>query len=228
MCSPSHECDVCHEDAEERGEAIGCRRCPKSYHRGCLPDALYNAPNRRVWISNRELRAWHCSPSLLRRAPQLVSATEHPVLEMRNASCVEKCLLYSATLDTTCAFAVLPCSHMSKSECMSYLYHVLVLAAEEMVILSDGAVECHLERSLVYCLAHPIAAGDESPLHARPLFRRALLGTHSSAAALGHAVGQCYRCTSRLLQHTLLHGCHTALPGLCKSTLSCLLVLTSH
>ncbi len=45
--------------------------------------------------------------------------------------------------------------------------------AEEEVILSDGAVECSLERSLLYCLAHPIAAGDESPLHARLLFRRA-------------------------------------------------------
>ena len=37
--------------------------------------------------------------------------------------------------------------------------------------LSSGVVECSLERSLIYCLAHPIADGEDNPEHSRPLFR---------------------------------------------------------
>jgi hypothetical protein len=70
--SPAHECDACHEDDEARGEVIGCRRCPKAYHRGCLPDALFNAPKRRVWISNRELGA--CALFFFRLLPSSSSS----------------------------------------------------------------------------------------------------------------------------------------------------------
>ena len=44
-------------------------------------------------------------------------------------------------------------------------------------------VECLLERSLLYCGAHPIADELHNPEHARPLFARGLL--HAWTLAVG-------------------------------------------
>lgn len=175
-CSPSHECDVCHEDADERGEPIGCRRCPKSYHRACLPDALYNAPNRRVWISNRELGACHEPFPFFscQVCPQSCPYSGHiGAVASRVFNAV--CLLERGNEKEKV------CGHVTcLAACLNTCFAVL---AEEELVLSDGVVECKLERSLLYCLAHPIAAGEESPPHARALFRRALPFRHMQKTA---------------------------------------------